>query len=112
MASKLDFVEYVCDQLGGAGDISYRKMFGEYGIYCSGKVIGVICENQLYIKKTSAGKFIVPGCEEVAPYTGAKPHLLIDILDDQELLTQLVLATYNDLPAPKPKKTKRRKVKE
>ena len=28
MASKLEFVEYVADQLGEAGEITYRKMFG------------------------------------------------------------------------------------
>lgn len=46
LASNLDFVEYVCDQIGGAGSIAYKKMFGEYGVYCDGKVIGVICDNQ------------------------------------------------------------------
>ena len=41
MASNLDFVEYVCEQIGGAGQITYKKMFGEYGIYCNEKIIGV-----------------------------------------------------------------------
>ena len=50
MASSPDFVEYVCDQIGGAGSIAYKKMFGEYGIYCDGKVIGVICDNQMCIR--------------------------------------------------------------
>ena len=30
MASKMEFVEYVADQLREAGNITYRKMFGEY----------------------------------------------------------------------------------
>ena len=30
MASSLDFVEYVCDQISGAGGISYRKMLDVY----------------------------------------------------------------------------------
>ena len=29
MASDLDFVEYVADQLSGAGGVTYRKMFGD-----------------------------------------------------------------------------------
>ena len=43
MSSTLDYVDYVCDQMRGAGEISYKKMFGEYGVYCNEKFIGVIC---------------------------------------------------------------------
>ena len=31
MASRIEFVEYVAEQCGGAGEITYKKMFGEYG---------------------------------------------------------------------------------
>lgn len=55
LASNLEFVEYVCAQISAAGDITYMKMFGEYGVYCDGKVIGVICDNQFFVKKTEAG---------------------------------------------------------
>lgn len=72
MSSTLDYVDYVCDQMRGAGEISYKKMFGEYGVYCNEKFIGVICDNQLYIKKTEAGALLYPGCEEAPPYEGAK----------------------------------------
>ena len=30
MTSKLSFIEFIVDQIENAGDISYRKMFGEY----------------------------------------------------------------------------------
>ncbi len=30
MASSLDFVEYVCEQISGAGEITYKKMFGDF----------------------------------------------------------------------------------
>jgi len=104
MASSLDFVEYVCDQIGGAGEITYRKMFGEYGVYCNGKIIGVICENQFFVKKTEAGAELYPGCEEAAPYTGAKPHFLVDSVDDRGLMARFISATCEALPAPKPRK--------
>lgn len=29
MASKVEFVEYVCDQINDAGNITYKKMFGD-----------------------------------------------------------------------------------
>lgn len=104
MASTLDFVEYVCEQISGAGQITYKKMFGEYGIYCNGKVIGVICDNQFFVKKTEAGAGICPNCEEASPYTGAKPHFSITSVDDRDLMTRFISATCNELPAPKPKK--------
>lgn len=104
MSSTLDYVEYVCDQIGGAGEISYKKMFGEYGVYCNDKFIGVICDNQFYVKKTKAGATLYPDCEEAPPYTGAKPHFRIDKIDDSDLMGRFISATYDELPAPKPKK--------
>ena len=50
MASHLEFVEYVAGQLSEAGEITYRKMFGEYGMYLDGKIFAVICDDQLFIK--------------------------------------------------------------
>ena len=43
MACSSDFVQYIADQCGGAGEITLKKMFGEYGIYCNGKIFGLIC---------------------------------------------------------------------
>ncbi|HHS82096.1 MAG TPA: competence protein TfoX, partial [Devosia sp.] len=43
MASSQEFVDFVVEQMGGAGTISARKMFGEYGVYCDGKLIGLVC---------------------------------------------------------------------
>lgn len=104
MASNLEYVQYVCDQISGAGNIAYRKMFGEYSIYCDGKVIGVICDNQFFVKKTVSGAALIPGCEEAAPYTGAKLHLLIENVDNRELMAKFITATFQELPMPKPKK--------
>lgn len=104
MASNLDFVQYVCEQIGGAGEITHKRMFGEYGIYCNGKVIGVICDNQFFVKKTSSGTDILAGCEEAEPYTGAKPHLLVESVDDKDLMARFISATYDEVPAPKSKK--------
>ena len=32
MASNPDFVQYIADQCAGAGEITVKKMFGDYGI--------------------------------------------------------------------------------
>ena len=59
MASNLEFVQFVCDQMGG--EVSYRKMFGEYGLYFQGKYFACVCDNQLFVKVTQAGKDLVGG---------------------------------------------------
>jgi TfoX/Sxy family transcriptional regulator of competence genes len=55
MASDLSFVKYVRDQINADGQISFRKMFGEYAIYYGEKVVALVCDNQLFVKPTVAG---------------------------------------------------------
>ena len=105
MASDLAFVQHVCDQLRGAGEVSYKKMFGEYAIYLGAKTVALVCDNQLFVKPTAAGRVHLPNAAEGAPYPGAKPHLLLsEYLDDSELLSRVIVATEAALPVPKPKK--------
>ena len=107
MASDIEFVEYVCDQISRAGSISFRKMFGEYALYCNGKVIALICDNQLFLKPTASGRSLLGPVVEAPPYPGAKLYFLIgDQLDDREWVTNLVRETERELPVPKPKKPK------
>jgi len=107
MASKIEFVEFIADQLRDAGEITYRKMFGEYGIYCNGKIFGVICDDQLFLKITEAGRKLRPELAEAPPYEGAKNYLLVEDVEEAEALTKLVRATCRELPEPKPRKRKK-----
>ena len=77
MASRQEFVQYVLEQLSDAGAITYRKMFGEYGVYCDGKIFALICDDQLFIKITEAGKRLAPHLKTMPPYEGAKPYFLV-----------------------------------
>jgi TfoX/Sxy family transcriptional regulator of competence genes len=45
-------MEYICEQIAEAGNISYKKMFGEYAVYCDEKVVAFVCDNQLFVKPT------------------------------------------------------------
>lgn len=108
MASDASQVTFIVDQIQGAGLIAYRKMFGEYAIYCDTKVVGLVCDNQLFIKPTTAGKEFVGDILMAPPYRGAKPHFLIEErLDDREWITELIKITALELPFPKPKKPRR-----
>ena len=109
MASSLEFVQYVAEQLRDAGEITYRKMFGEYGLYCDGKIFALICDDQLFVKITEAGRRAAAAQElsEAPPYEGAKPYFLIEDMEACEFLTEFVMETCRALPAPKPKKPKK-----
>lgn len=111
MASSLEFVEYVSEQIKGAGNITFKKMFGEYGLYCDGKYFALICDNQFFIKITKAGQELLPNGELAPPYNGAKPCFLIIELEDREFLAELITKTCAELPMPKPRKKKVEKEK-
>ena len=105
MSTEQSQVEYIVDQIQEAGVISYRKMFGEYAIYCDTKIIGLVCDNQFFIKPTEAGVRFASGIKMAPPYPGAKLYFAIEEqLDDRYWITELVQLTAQDLPFPKPKK--------
>jgi DNA transformation protein and related proteins len=112
MATSQDTVDFIVDQLGDLPAIRARKMFGEYAVYCDDKVVGLVCDDQLFVKKTPAGAALLGAeAEEGPPYTGAKPAFVIDadVLEDRDRLSELVKASADALPAPKPRKPKKPK---
>ncbi len=105
MASDKSFVDFAIEQMAEAGEITCKKMFGEYGVYCHGKIVALICDNQLFIKPTAGGTAFAAGAAMVPPYPGAKNYLLIEEqLEDRDWLGRLVRITFDELPVSKPKK--------
>ena len=109
MASQQSTVEYLLEQMVTAGSVSARKMFGEYGLYCDGKLVALVCDDQLFVKPTSAGRAVLGSAREVAPYPGAKPYFLVpgERWEDADWLAQLVRASVAELPAPVKKRAAR-----
>ena len=109
MATQQRTVDYLLQQATGAGTVSAKPMFGEYGIYVDGKMIGSVCDDRLYVKPTASGRAHAEPASDAPPYPGAKPHLLIeaDRWDDSEWLGELLRITAGELPTPKPRKPKR-----
>ncbi|MDD2715009.1 MAG: TfoX/Sxy family protein [Candidatus Wallbacteria bacterium] len=105
MASEKDFVEFIVEQMEGAGAVSCKKMFGEYGIYCSGKMVALVCDDRLFVKPTKSGRDFIGDLTEVPPYPGAKPCFLIeDRFEDREWISELIRITALELPEPARKK--------
>ena len=96
MASNPEFVQYIADQLAPAGQVTYHKMFGDYGV----------CDDQLFIKITKEGAALAPQLPKAPPYDGAKDYFLYEDVDDREHMIAFVQATCRELPMPKPKKKK------
>ena len=111
MATRADTIAYLLDQLAGAGPVSARKMFGEYALYCDGRVVALVCDDDLYLKPTAAGRARLGAVEEAPPYPGAKPCFLIpgDRWDDGDWLSELFRRSAAELPLPKPKPKKKPK---
>lgn len=112
MASDLAFVEYVCDQVQDAGHVSFKKMFGEYAIYFENKVVALVCDNQLFVKQTEAGRALLQTVVEAPPYPGAKNYFLIgENIEERDLMNTLFKVTSSEIPEPKPKKRKNKGAK-
>jgi TfoX/Sxy family transcriptional regulator of competence genes len=104
MATKADFIEYVREQLAGAGTVSYRRMFGEYAVYLDDKVVALVCDNQLFVKPTAGGRAFLGDVNEAPPYPGASMYFLVDdALESPQEMAQLIRITARELPVPKPK---------
>ncbi|EKU25304.1 TfoX domain-containing protein [Xanthomonas translucens pv. graminis] len=109
MASDASYVDYVLEQAALGAALTCKKMFGEYALYLDGKVVAFVCDNQVFVKPTAAGRALLGEVVEQAPYPGGKPHYLIDEgLEDRTVLQRLLRATAQALPAPKPAKAGKR----
>jgi TfoX/Sxy family transcriptional regulator of competence genes len=110
MASKQRTVDFVVEQMSEANEVSSRKMFGEYAIYCQRKVVALVCDDQLFVKPTAAGRAFIGDIQEGFPYPGAKPWFLIDgdRWEDRDWLSQLAKLTADELPLPGPKRAKKK----
>ena len=106
MATKQSTIDFILDQLASLDDVSARKMFGEYALYCEGRVVGLVCDDTLFIKITEPGKqFVGAYYKESYAYPGAKASMLIDgdRVEERDWLSKLVRLTADNVPLPKPK---------
>ncbi len=111
MASKQSTVDSILTRLAGSGNISAKKMFGEYGLFLSGRMIGFICDDELLFKPTKRGRELFSELVEAAPYPGAKPCFLVpkERWSKRDWLVKVAIATASEIPVPE--KTKREKKK-
>jgi TfoX/Sxy family transcriptional regulator of competence genes len=90
--SNPDLVQYIVEQASQAGEVTAKKMFGDYCLYCDGKVVGLICDDYLYLKPLPQLQSLLHECDQrmQPPYDGAKPHYVISDVDDKDYVALLV----------------------
>ena len=104
MASSIEYLEFIMEQLSGLGDVSYRAMMGEYIVYYQGKIVGGVYDDRFLVKPTDSARRLMPEAPLELPYEGAKEMLLVDNVDDREFLEDLLNGMVGELSAPKKKK--------
>lgn len=104
MATTIDYIEFVCEQLQGLKDeLRYKKMFGEYMIYLNDKPIFIVCNNTVFVKIIAATEELISESSKGSPYKGAKEHYILDI-EDRDLTQKVALAVEAVTPVPKPRR--------
>ena len=104
MASSKEYLNFILDQLSGLDGISYRAMMGEYIIYYNSKIVGGIYDDRFLIKPVKTAVEMLPDAKMELPYEGGKEMLLVEDVDNRDLLQDLLLAMYEELPAIKKRK--------
>ena len=94
MATSTDYLTYVLELLRETSGVTYKKMMGEYILYKDGIIFGGIYDNRFLIKKTKSLED--SGLKEQIPYPNAKPMLLVDSEDSEEI-HDLVMLVVKDL---------------
>ncbi|WP_227497345.1 TfoX/Sxy family protein [Planctomonas psychrotolerans] len=81
-------------------------LFGEYALYCDDKVIGLICDDTLYLAPVGLDAELLAPTEPAPPPGRARRdyHRVPGYaLEDLEWLKRVVQATANALPPPEPR---------
>lgn len=103
MATKIEYLNFILEQLTGLSDIEYRQMMGEYIIYYRGKIAAYVCDDRLLVKPVESVRRMLPDAPLEPPYDGAKDMVLVTDIDNREFMEQLFTAMYEELPEPKKK---------
>lgn len=102
MATSKEFYDYIMENLQKTGEVSARKMMGEYLVYYRGKLVGDICDNCLLLKPTESVLRLMPDTERAYPYEGSKTLMaVVEDVENTGLMTEVLNAMYEELPEPK-----------
>ena len=93
MASNNDYLQFVLELLRETRGITYKKMMGEIMLYKDGTIFRGVYDNRFLIKNVPSLKEY--NLKEQIPYPTAKPMLLIDSEDPDEIKEMVSKAVNN-----------------
>ena len=105
MATSKEYIEFVCEQLDGIENVTYRKMFGEYMVYLNDRPVLLVCDNTVFVKRLPELADLMKSAPTGVPYSGSKEHYILD-MDDTERATAVLAVLERVTPLPKPRKKK------
>lgn len=105
MSTSKEYIQFVCEQLGGISNVTYKKMFGEYLVYIQEKPILLVCDNCVMVKKVPELAEVMKDAPDGFPYDGAKAHYILDI-ENRELVTMVIEILVRVTPVSKKKSKK------
>ena len=108
MGTTKEYIAFVCDQLAGIPEVTYKKMFGEYMVYVQGKPVLLVCDNCVMVKKLPQLAELLADAAEGHPYEGAKLHYILDI-ENRDLVRPVIDILVQVTPLPKKRKAARQK---
>ena len=103
MATTNEYIEYVCEQIKGVGEIKYKRMFGEFMVYLNDKPVIIVCDNISFVKKLDCIKEKMQNAQTGFPYKGAKEHYILDI-DNADFCKSVVTEIEKVTSIPKKRK--------
>ena len=95
MASSKEYKDYILDELNLLDNITCKQMMGEYLLYYNGILFGGIYDDRLLVKKVETNNKY--NMNDVIPYPNGKKMYLVSDIDNQELLRDIVIDTYDGL---------------
>jgi len=108
MSTSKETINYFLTQTAGAGNMRARSMFGEYALYCENKVVGLVCDDQLFVKITPIADNYLDKSHDAPPYPNAKNWKLVpeEKWEDRQWLADFIRETGKHVPITikKPKK--------
>ena len=78
MSTQKETIEFILEKLENPKRFAARAMFGEYALYADGKVVALVCDDQLYVKIVPASESLESVCEKGEPYPSAKLHYIVE----------------------------------
>ena len=106
MSTQKETIEFILEKLDDKR-FTTRAMFGEYALYADGKVVGLVCDDQLYVKILPASAGLEDICDKDEAYPGSKQFYVVEESQLSQIpnLSEILLKIAESLPEKKIKKT-------